>query len=913
MTDKTATYAGTHIIQPEMPTSNYVGSEQDNVVFQSNPNEEISVEGTFTNTHQPIESDNVNWNRVEVNWNNQAIGYNLLDESTSKCGDDGTIGSWGAGGTNKGTLSVSTTTYYSGKSSIRVDTPGLLINEGMGTPYVQVTPNQRYSTKIVVTGSGYITIQLLERDVNGTLIGSGTVKNVKLSKGKWTTVDLTRDFTTGVQANVKIMTQTNIQKTTFYIDSAQINPGDPGDWVQGTNGCYAIYNQLSASQANCGGSGDTRNFLGIKFTETISVDSTNYYYNGDGTKTSIKIATPGTVGNEGVTLIPYLQVNVGQTISAKIAVKGTGTVYIAINEFSDDGTWILNHYWVGVPGKSTTSSTNRTNVTLSSTWQVFDITAVILSGNQASISVGTTSAQAVTFNIDMCQLNFGTPAPWMPGGIPTDFSTKMELYGIMHDGEAELIREYNTQALVTGTNPQAVSFDLKSGSGEPPVTRDLGKTNSGQIKLRVPKSIDQYDAITINRVWYDANWSSRKALYNSVGGAIPGLTNVHMYLTITYDPAMQPDFSDLVFTDEDGFTPLNFYVINVTNSTSAIVLVQLPQNPAPSQTKNIYLYFGNPNTINHSDGFSTFDVFDDFNDSSIDYSLWTTDLPVGSVSESGGSFNITVPATSNGDWGASVKAAPVASVPLPTTVGAGWSFIVKMNFTIIDDCNPGLALWLDRNNVYLFGRHRNDGSSVNNLAVSKIVGGTYTSQVGSVAVTATSLWLRVFFNGTTWQFQYSTDSANWNTVYSVSNSSLGFTPTKLGMHCRKWNTTTALTVSFDYAFIRFNPSLTYGSYSSTQVPKTNISGYYLTEPSTCQEIIYYLPTNYSPNDPMYFNVTELSADVYESPDVPVDSSQVFRLGSDHVSKYHALRVVITTNSDLTNLITFNYVKYSYSL
>ena len=92
--------------------------------------------------------------------------------------------------------------------------------------------------------------------------------------------------------------------------------------------------------------------------------------------------------------------------------------------------------------------------------------------------------------------------------------------------------------------------------------------------------------------WYDTLWTRRDAI--TVEGSSAGpQTNYPVKLTIPFDAAMKPDFSDLRFTDSSGTLLLSYWVESETNSTSALVWVKLPSVPIAPGIVVFYVYYGN--------------------------------------------------------------------------------------------------------------------------------------------------------------------------------------------------------------------------------------------------------------------------------------------------------------------------------
>jgi hypothetical protein len=118
--------------------------------------------------------------------------------------------------------------------------------------------------------------------------------------------------------------------------------------------------------------------------------------------------------------------------------------------------------------------------------------------------------------------------------------------------------------------------------------------------------------------WYNASWSRRRPVNITNAGA--ALSNYQVKVSLSYDPAMRADFGDIRFTDNSGVNLLSYWMQGYVASTSAVFWVKVPSVPSGAGT--IYVYYGNPATGSASDGWNTFDFFDDF---SAGLGQWTID------------------------------------------------------------------------------------------------------------------------------------------------------------------------------------------------------------------------------------------------------------------------------------------------
>lgn len=105
----------------------------------------------------------------------------------------------------------------------------------------------------------------------------------------------------------------------------------------------------------------------------------------------------------------------------------------------------------------------------------------------------------------------------------------------------------------------------------------------------------------------------KKITINNNSGA--ALTAYQVPVTVTYVAAMQAGFGDLRFAYSDG-TNIPYWLESKTDSSTALVWIKVNlQNygTSPAGDNIVYMYYGNAGVTSASDGTSTFDFFDDFN------------------------------------------------------------------------------------------------------------------------------------------------------------------------------------------------------------------------------------------------------------------------------------------------------------
>ncbi len=135
--------------------------------------------------------------------------------------------------------------------------------------------------------------------------------------------------------------------------------------------------------------------------------------------------------------------------------------------------------------------------------------------------------------------------------------------------------------------------------------------------------------------WWNDSFYERQAINVTHDNAI---TEYSILINVDYDSSMQPDFDDLRFIDSDDLTELPYYLQTKTNTVNASFWVKLD---VANGNKTVYLYYDNPSVSSNSDFNTAFSYADDFNDNSINVSLWNEEEFNGSINETGGKLNMT--------------------------------------------------------------------------------------------------------------------------------------------------------------------------------------------------------------------------------------------------------------------------------
>ena len=157
-----------------------------------------------------------------------------------------------------------------------------------------------------------------------------------------------------------------------------------------------FFNYLTENQSNV--ETDTTGFNTTASGTTLTRDTTTCWEG----QASLKVVCDGNYTGQGF-YTTSVNVFAGRTYTASVYLKGSGTVYLAIEERKADNT----------PIGSTVSSA----ITLTSSWQRVSITRTFSNqGFKACLKVYTTSAQNITFYADGLMINEGdTALEWRKG------------------------------------------------------------------------------------------------------------------------------------------------------------------------------------------------------------------------------------------------------------------------------------------------------------------------------------------------------------------------------------------------------------------------------------------------------------------------------------------------------------------
>jgi uncharacterized repeat protein (TIGR01451 family) len=364
-------------------------------------------------------------------------------------------------------------------------------------------------------------------------------------------------------------------------------------------------------------------------------------------------------------------------------------------------------------------------------------------------------------------------------------SDNNQIYGssdrFIIEGESGTSGVYNFAGLLPGKYIVVVSqasfeqgqplYGCISSNGNYPAVADYGRyigdyVVSQQIDLSpgIPPDNGGLSYLSINFGFLEGEktksswlngWNYRKAIM--LAGNSSTLTN-HQVLVQTDTKSlitsgkMLSDCRDIRFIDADETTLLSHWLESDCTTDRARIWVKIPS--ISTTAKTIYMYYGKEDATSISNGITTFDFFDDFNNNTIDFSKWQ--IFQGSWVEAGGvlkqvsnvsqnpkkaimktapsSDDYVVSAKIKIDGGTNIDERAGLSIKTSTSTGAGYNYVfnnhtTKNTLRFLDD---GI-IWGNTTN-YIWNTnqwHRMD-------LVSS--GGTLYAKKWRVGVAAPSAW-----------------------------------------------------------------------------------------------------------------------------------------------------------------------------
>lgn len=460
--------------------------------------------------------------------------------------------------TNGVTTSLDTTEKVYGNSSLKAVANGVYANQQVALANITLQPNTTYTLQFMVKGDAGKNLKyfLSTFDVNNTFLAYlGTA--TKTLTADWTKYIIT--FTTPANtAKARFITTTEGNSAqTWYLDGLQLQTGDSADeWILGgttynftSEDLYGIRvqdivtitfeetvtNLLTANQSNI--ETDASGLITNSGITTLTRDTSEAW---EGTA-SLKVVTGGSTSSEGMATNPHTPIITGQTYTASVYVKGSGTVHIELAERDNTGTIVTNGTTVGA------------NITLTNEWQRLSITRTCNTGTYINLKVVTGTAQAVTFWVDGLQIEQSDRAKtWIVGSFTGNLLT---------------------------SNQSSVETDTSGLSGRSAtVTRDTSEAWEGTASVKVvtkgtttPEGLRQSGFIDVN-----PSTTYTFSAYVKGSGVIRAelleFNSTDSYLRATSSTAvtLNSSWQRITVTSTVGADCVNVYCDISTNSIQAI-------------------------------------------------------------------------------------------------------------------------------------------------------------------------------------------------------------------------------------------------------------------------------------------------------------------------------------------------------
>jgi hypothetical protein len=110
--------------------------------------------------------------------------------------------------------------------------------------------------------------------------------------------------------------------------------------------------------------------------------------------------------------------------------------------------------------------------------------------------------------------------------------------------------------------------------------------------------------------WYNSGWLYRKKITLDAASGASNLTNFPVLISFTADADLaaraQDDGEDIIFTRDDGITPLDYEIESVDGSGNLAAWVEIP-TLSNSAATDIYMYYGNAAYTDTHDAAATWD------------------------------------------------------------------------------------------------------------------------------------------------------------------------------------------------------------------------------------------------------------------------------------------------------------------
>ena len=276
-----------------------------------------------------------------------------------------------------------------------------------------------------------------------------------------------------------------------------------------------------------------------------------------------------------------------------------------------------------------------------------------------------------------------------------------------------------------------------------------------------------FDVAYANPGWL-TGWTYRKShVINYAAGAG---TNYQVKVTVHYGAGTdsgadvylnshsRTDFGDVRFTDNDQTTLLDYWMESKTDSNNAVFWVEVADDLS-TVNQTVYIYYGKSDATTTSNGFNTFNLFDDFNraNNSAVGNGWTEDEDAGVGALSIDTNTLKIIQYQN-YFCHIEKAGPAIStlvlqgkLKIGSNAGVSWMPAIFIYWGTYNWCCVGIQQ--------------------NTVQVAYNKDGTVSGSGGGTLSTNTWYYIRIRVTSDTVYFDYSTDGETWNAVPNAASTS----------------------------------------------------------------------------------------------------------------------------------------------
>lgn len=305
------------------------------------------------------------------------------------------------------TLSRVTTDFFIGSAALQVATAGL--NAGATAGVLSLSPSTAYTFSVYVKGEigKTVYLELLEQDSAGAEIGRNATAHISMT-GAWQRLTVSRNFSTGVRADVRVRNGAGSANHTFQIDAVMLEASSvAGDFFDGSTTdalgwdyAWSGTANASISTAACAATTVRTNLI---TNPSFEANTTGWTANGAtatrvtteavrGTA-SAQVAVTSVYGNIFSDKFP-ITASATYTASGYIKAAAGVTVEFRLFEYDSSNASIGTNTFVAVNGNGA--------------WQRVSVTRTMLSnGATAAIRIAGTAA-GVTFYADGVLLELGS-------------------------------------------------------------------------------------------------------------------------------------------------------------------------------------------------------------------------------------------------------------------------------------------------------------------------------------------------------------------------------------------------------------------------------------------------------------------------------------------------------------------------